>query len=339
MTQRSKQKQCLKTVHRNFSNTCSIIPFSVFFNLCSVPNSPSPLLNELLLCHTITFHSQALPDVVHSVVLLQNKDCLKPIENAYQQWRSCCICILGSFYGWFGFIRVMNKTMRSQITAVEMNFLCRATWSRTDRLKEVSWGGLGSDLDTSWTPSCVRPRKCWRDYIVYSIWPGNISRSLGRNTYGLTCFACCRHNLNPDKQWEMEGWMVLIVFVLAFGLPLESIVTVVSPNFQKLSSSKGASYKIFLSHLLSPTGVHFWWTIPLSHEVVVHLHLWLWEGLLGLGLNGCQIPANLSALTVCRSSLCANSHPALYLFFRQGVVWSGTAGPQVQTSFLPLFGW
>lgn len=44
------------------------------------------------------------------------------------------------------------------------------------------------------------------------------------------------------------------------------------------------------------------------------------------------------ALTVWWSSLCANSHPTLCLLLRQGVVWSGTAGPQVQTSLLPLPG-
>lgn len=48
---------------------------------------------------------------------------------------------------------------------------------------------------------------------------------------------------------------------------------------------------------------------------------------------------NLLVLTVCWSSFCASSHPALYLFITQGVVRSGTTGPQVQIFFLPLPGW
>lgn len=58
--------------------------------------------------------------------------------------------------------------------------------------------------------------------------------------------------------------------------------------------------------------------------------LWGWS---------CQIQANLLVLIICWSSLCADSQPTLYLFVRQGVVWSGNTGPQVQTSFLPLPGW
>ena len=91
-----------------------------------------------------------------------------------------------------------------------------------------------------------RPRKCWRNYTVYSIWLGNISRLLVRNMYGLSCLGCCRCDLSPDKWGKMEGWIVLMhVFVVTFGLLLESIVSAVSPNFHKLSSSEGASYKIF----------------------------------------------------------------------------------------------
>lgn len=68
--------------------------------------------------------------------------------------------------------------------------------------------------------------------------------------------------------------------------------------------------------------------------------LWLWEMFprsvfVGWG-GGFRVPLWVA---VSRSSLCASSRPALHLFVSQRVVWSGTAGPQVQTSFLPLPGW
>lgn len=46
------------------------------------------------------------------------------------------------------------------------------------------------------------------------------------------------------------------------------------------------------------------------------------------------VSLSLCLLFWCSPYLCPNSHPALYV--RQGVVWSGTARPQVQTSFFPL---
>lgn len=161
------------------------------------------------------------------------------------------------------------------------------------------------------------PRKSWRT-------------RLGRRMHGLPCLSCCHHVLNPDKQGKYMDliWLMVLmhVFLMTSWSPAESVVTTVNPNWQPLPSFKLYRCMCLVEYL--------------SQELVVHLHPRLRGKVFwGQGLGGCWIPANPPVLTVCWSSLCANSHSTLYLFIRQGVVWSGTTGPQVQTSFLPLPGW
>lgn len=104
-----------------------------------------------------------------------------------------------------------------------------------------------------------------------------------------------------------------------------------------------------------------WWTLLVIADVVQALQVlniielskperWYWTSRPKRGcvcvcfvcLQFCVCISDLwrsaQTLTVWWSSLCANSHPTLCLLLRQGVVWSGTAGPQVQTSLLPLPG-